>query len=355
MKKKYQICIGIAMTMLLVLTIPAAAENRAYFIPQHSNATTGNSTYITLYVDIDDGIQIAGGQVELIFNAAYMNITRFDKNCEQEDNFCWGTLNKNFEFTENGYFWGGCSVPQYWDDEAGEWISMRYLTGPAIVKIGRFKVEAIDTPGESPFNFGFEIYPEGCPLAMPCKFVDIKGMPLNITWENGTFTHIESGPSPSFTKELTEGWNLISLPLIPDDNSVDAVLAGVSQDAVKLYNATSKEFEDASIMDPGIGYFVHVTAADTWEYEGYQPVSPLTIDLKSGLNMIGVLNDSISISDVMESISYHYVARWNTTIEEFEIYNQIAPTTFHDFTTMGAGEGYFISAVSDGPLILNCP
>ena len=151
----------------------------------------------------------------------------------------------------------------------------------------------------------------------------------------------------TFTKSLPLGWNLISLPLTPTDNSVSAVLSGISQDAVKQYDATTKTFADATTMDPGTGYFVHVTTAGTWSYDGTAYTS-MTSSLSTGLNMVGWTNTSANLPDALSSIanSYRYVAHWNATSQNYEVYEPNAPLVFNDFTTMERGEGYFIAATS---------
>jgi hypothetical protein len=159
----------------------------------------------------------------------------------------------------------------------------------------------------------------------------------------------------NFTKSLPAGWNLISLPQTPLDNSTSSVLSGVSYGAVKQYDATTKTFADATTMDPGTGYFVHVTTAGTWEYEG-MPVSSTSSGLKAGLNMIGVPNCTMDVGTAMGSADYRYVARWNAVDQKYEVYNPSAPSAFHGFTTMTAGEGYFVSAKSDdGEFTISCP
>ena len=157
----------------------------------------------------------------------------------------------------------------------------------------------------------------------------------------------------TFSKNLYEGWNLVSLPLAPNNNSAGAVLSSMSgkYDAVYSYNAVTKQFEDVSsgIMDPGIGYFVHVTSSGTGTYSGTAYNSMVT-ELKSGLNMIGWLNCSKPISDTLSSIDgnyYYYVTRFDASTQSFETYNPAAPNGFNDFTTMDRGTGYFISAKQD--------
>ena len=159
----------------------------------------------------------------------------------------------------------------------------------------------------------------------------------------------------TFSKTLYAGWNLISLPLPTSDNSTSAVLSGVSQDAVYRYNATSKQFEIANVMDPGIGYYVNVTSECVWEYSGTPPYTSMDISLKHGLNMVGWLNCLKDI-DVLSSISgdYYYVACWNASAEKFEVYNPAVPVAFYGFTTMERGTGYFISAKHDCILSESC-
>jgi hypothetical protein len=126
---------------------------------------------------------------------------------------------------------------------------------------------------------------------------------------------------------------------------------------VKSYNAATHQFEDAATMDPGIGYFVYVDSGSTWTYNGWAETST-SPGLKSGLNMIGVPNCTMNVSDAMGSAEYRYVARWNTTAtpHKFEVYNPNAPTAFHHFNTMSAGEGYFVSAKFDNSTFaISCP
>ena len=158
----------------------------------------------------------------------------------------------------------------------------------------------------------------------------------------------------TFSKTLYAGWSLISLPLTPSDSSVSAVLSGVSYDAVYRYNATSKQFESADVMEPGTGYFVHATSECTWEYSGTAYTS-VDVSLKQGLNMVGWLNCPKDV-DALSSISgdYYYVAQWNATAEKFDVYNPVAPSTFNDFTTMERGTGYFVSAKQECTLSESC-
>ena len=151
----------------------------------------------------------------------------------------------------------------------------------------------------------------------------------------------------TFTKSLPLDWNLISLPLTPDDNSVSAVLGSITYDAVKSYNASTHQFEDVTTMNPGTGYFVHVTTAGTWEYEG-TACNSISATLSTGLNCVGWTNISADLPGALSSINgnYNYVAHWNATSQSYEVYEPNAPAVFNDFVTMERGKGYFIAATS---------
>jgi hypothetical protein len=178
-------------------------------------------------------------------------------------------------------------------------------------------------------------------------------------WENGQFP---CGGVVSFEKELVQGWNLVSLPLTPENNSTSVVLGNdtIVYDKVYRYDATSKEFEDGTTgtMDPGIGYFVNITTAGIWSYEGHSYVE-MSIDLKQGLNLVGWVNETGSaLSDALDSIDdkYNYVAQWNATSPSYEVYDANAPPEvpeFIDFEMVERGNGYWIAAKEDCTLTVS--
>ena len=158
---------------------------------------------------------------------------------------------------------------------------------------------------------------------------------------------------PTFEKEFVLGWNLVSLPLTPSDNTTSAVLGGtIAYDSVYSYNAVSNSWDSVleGKMDPGIGYFVNVTTAGTWNYTGTEAYDSMSIGLESGLNMVGWLNCSDKRINETTSLAGNstYVSRWNATSQSYEVYNPHAPEPetdmFNDFWMMDRGEGYFVAA-----------
>jgi len=369
MNKMERIAFGIGivlavLTAFVVSAVPPVNAATAYFVPENSSAESGDYVYVKLYVDIVEGETLGSGQTTILFDPAHANITKVSKNCNPaEDDTCFNNVYKNLSYTGNGYAWSFYANPLEWDAEEEEWVAPpgNNFAGPRTVKICRFKVEAQGTPGVSPFNFGFEQMPDACPICQKSKFNGQGGVPLeNITWINGTFTHI--GPQETFSKDLVPGWNLISLPLTATDmtvaNVIDTSLSG-SYDALYKYNATTHSFESLSssdTMENGVGYFIHMTAADTWSYEGTACES-IEVELSKGLNCVGWTNTSANLPDALSSIAgkYNYVARWNATSQSYEVYEPHAPSVFNDFWTMERGEGYWIAAKEDCTLTYPYP
>jgi len=82
------------------------------------------------------------------------------------------------------------------------------------------------------------------------------------------------------------------------------------------YYTTEENDAIKSFVENGVGYFIHMTSADTWTYTG-SAYTDMNISLQQGLNMIGWLNCSKPIDDALSSIDgdYWYVARWNATAQ----------------------------------------
>ena len=362
MNEKYLFGIGIVLVVMLAFVAPAAAHS-VYFEPQHSSASTGNFTYVKVYLDLDAGETLLAGQLETMFDPEHADITKISKKPDEPANYSWNNFWQNLTYSENGYAWNGVADPFCeWDPVEGEWslCSDGLIHGPAHVKICRYKIEAVGTPGTTPLVFGDEMFPDACPVCQRCKFCNVTGEALDITWVNGTFTH-EGEPQPptpkTFEKTLASGWNLISLPLTNETdmtvaNIIEASLSG-SYDALHKYDATTHNFVALGLSDPmenGVGYFIHMTADDTWTYQGTVEYTSMTASLVQGLNMVGWVNETDSaLPGALDSISgnYRYVARWDATSQSYEVYLPGAPDAFNDFATMERGEGYFIAATAD--------
>ena len=309
--------------MFAVLVIPAASASEYYLSPDDSSADYGEAIEVAIWIDATENIR--SGKITLEYDSSCGNITSCTRNTTV---FQLGTdvinnANDILIFTYGSVI--------------GEQPAGQY-------HIANFTIQCNSTTYcTSDLLFVYQTYAENNTGYIPT---------VN---DNGTFACGTPPTIETFSKPLYKGWNLISLPLVPENNSAGAVLLGVSYDAVYRYNATSKQFEVADVMNPGTGYFVHATADCTWEYSGTAYAS-MDTSLEEGLNMVGWLNCSKDIDDALSSISgdYYYAARWNARAQRFEVYNPMAPAVFNDFTTIDRGRGYFISAREECTLSESC-
>ena len=318
--------IGIVLAVLVVLTASASADNVVYFDPDPSCAAPGETITVTLWLNHSDGV--AAFDVDIYFDPAVVYITDATP----------GILPVMWLNVDHGTY-----------RTIGGWSSDYHDVPPGVHVLANLTLLANES-GTCTLHHDNNHLADEFGNNLP-----------NQVWIDGTFNC--PCPTPeTFTKDLVEGWNLISLPLTNDTdmtvaNIIDASLSG-SYDALYKYDASAHNFvplSSSDTMENGVGYFIHMTSADTWTYTG-SAYTDMDISLQQGLNMIGWLNCSKNISDALSSIEgdYWYVARWNATVQKFEVYNPAAPNGFNDFDTMERGEGYFISMKSAETLTASC-
>jgi len=327
--------------LLAMLVMPVSAydhdqtydANAIYFVPEEFHLP-GNCSSQNVGIWVNTSFQWAAGQLEINFTYCCANITNYYPNLT------------HFTFNDINYKPYG----QFGTVRIGLGAKVFSEPGPGPVHIGDITVRCCnDSYCETAIEW-WEYFDH-------TYVEDMEGNIIHLdTYADGTFS---CGALPTFSKYLYAGWNLVSLPLVPRDNSTSSVLASVCQNVTDVYkyNATSKQFEVTDTMDPGEGYFVYVTENCEWNYTGESAYTSIDESLKHGLNMPGWLNCSMSITDALSSISgdYNYVARWNATSQRYEVYDPKAPAVFNDFDTMEPGEGYWIAAKKDCTLDKSCP
>ncbi|KAF5431523.1 hypothetical protein C5S36_10435, partial [Candidatus Methanophagaceae archaeon] len=293
--KRIAFGIGIVVAVLVVFTVSAVADNIGRFEPQHGSAETDEYVPVIVYADLEAGSDLAGSGFTLKFNPDIIDIYNVDYACDDNpptgpDQYCWGCLDVNLSYKENGYIWAfnGAPLNSTWVEVPPPahwaWTDMIYdgIEGPVEnVEMYRIWVHPLsdNIPGVSPFEFWFEYAPDGCPICQKTGWINYSAITIPATFINGTFTHVGEEPTPTptptFTKELEEDWNLISLPLINETdrtvaNIIDTSLTG-SYDELYKYDATKHSFVPLSSLDTmenGVGYFIHMTSGDTWTYSG---------------------------------------------------------------------------------------
>jgi len=163
----------------------------------------------------------------------------------------------------------------------------------------------------------------------------------------------------TFILPLSEGWNLISIPLVPEDSSVGSVLSQVSgsysivwaydasdsADPWKKYDPSVPFGNDLSEIKPGKGYWIMMTADDTLSVTGPLPDKSIP-DMGSGWNLIGYnfLTEE-PVSDALSPVSGDYSIVWaydsSDYADPWKKYDPSVPFG-NDLTEMEPGRGYWI-------------
>ena len=134
----------------------------------------------------------------------------------------------------------------------------------------------------------------------------------------------------TFTFHLNQGWNLISLPLIPETTTVENLFP----DYTVAYEYKNGGYLLVSALEPGKGYWIKVPNNSDYTVEG-DFFSNDTISLTAGWHLIGASNqETTPISDT-DSIA---------VIFQYETGAYVVKTTLEP------GLGYWIKMIQEGEL-----
>ena len=130
---------------------------------------------------------------------------------------------------------------------------------------------------------------------------------------------VETPGQIAYSIQLHSGWNLISLPIMPDDSDVLDVMNSVAGNGNsvwsyeagnwKRYDLTGPDFlNDLTTIESGKGYWINIKSADTLSVSGSEPTIKL-IPLSAGWNLVGY--NSLSCMPTTEAMS-SVDGNWNS-------------------------------------------
>jgi len=176
--------------------------------------------------------------------------------------------------------------------------------------------------------------------------------------------------------DLVVGWNLISLPLIPDDADISEVISATtlaSEDVsnvvmVRAYDPATGEFPyhtpatgsgELTVMEDGVGYWVFMNEADTLTITGRQwPTPPMELpssyDVVVGWNLIG-FRSMVEMPDydvVEEGVEVGYLANIAGTYPVLWSYDAFAGAYSNVKNgLMEVGHGFWIWMTEPGTIV----
>jgi hypothetical protein len=173
-------------------------------------------------------------------------------------------------------------------------------------------------------------------------------------------TDLNIGLTPipaTFTLNLTQGWNLVSSPLVLDNLNTSA-FRGTNVTMVAKYNRSTGGFDIYRVgktpvpfpIDADKGYFLYCSGGMSYALNGYAEAGRSTA-VYQGWNLIGWTNQTSSNArDVAKRLSnVTMVAKYNTMTGNYDIYRVgKTPTPF----AVVPGEGYFLYTTYPDPQTL---
>jgi hypothetical protein len=165
------------------------------------------------------------------------------------------------------------------------------------------------------------------------------------------------GENSTFTIHLHEGWNLFSIPLMPENTSLDAVLKEIKDKYIAIYTyefdweyrvyAYGRTFGCLREIKPEKGYWIKMKENANLTIHGSILKNP-QIFLHPGWNLIGYpslskkpLNEVVIQVNPLYTAIYTYEEDWVYKVEAYERW-------FGNLNEMKPGKGYWIKMKNAG-------
>lgn len=120
-------------------------------------------------------------------------------------------------------------------------------------------------------------------------------------------------PYVSATLQLNAGWNMVSIPIIPNNNTVEAIFGCISTLNDKpIVTWESPQFVTVDIISPNIGYWVF-TPTDTEINLIGKKIENKTLNLNAGWNMVSTNGlESLDIEKIPNQIVGRPAVSWKS-------------------------------------------
>jgi len=186
---------------------------------------------------------------------------------------------------------------------------------------------------------------EGCNDTDNDGYCDMAyAIPPNGT-DNFPFTRRNGWLKNIFTINLNSGWNLISIPLVPDNNSIQHVFASVNY--TQLFSSNNG-WKVPTEINNALGYWIKAADNHNLTIEGSDPGNK-SINLVSGWNLIGYPNlEARNISLVFNDINVTTIFSYEDHI--LKSYKPDRPENLNSLRVMRPGYGYWVYVNEGGSI-----
>ena len=184
------------------------------------------------------------------------------------------------------------------------------------------------------------------------KVLNSIGMP---TTSSDVITGNDIFVTPTITISLKQGWNLISIPWVLENNSIDNVFKDIIDKVIvinsfdngaKTYDPKLPDFSDLHNIDYLHSYWVDMSGPANLVVSGTLPTS-CSINLNSGWNMVSFLGKTEqNLTDALSSIS----GKYTEVKDDIKVWNLQLPVSVR-LATMKPYKGYWINMSQPAVLI----
>jgi len=179
------------------------------------------------------------------------------------------------------------------------------------------------------------------------------GFPLN----DEDFVVLNQEAFADWTINLSLDWNLISLPLIPDDGgNITEFLTSVSANVITVWAYDSVAGwtswapgwgGDLTAMEDGLGYWINMSGADDLYFTGVElplpPQTPPTYGVAVGWNLIGFKSTAaMTAGDYLNAIGGDWTRIYGFDDGMFQV--------VQSGDLMQPGYGYWLAAIAAGTI-----
>lgn len=187
---------------------------------------------------------------------------------------------------------------------------------------------------------------------------------------------IVEAPPVTFNLQLQPGWNLISIPLILENDSIEDVLADIRDDVIDVwtYNPDPEPLNpnwevwhsdptrpsNLQTLELGRGYWIKMNDSAALTVEGVlfeltELAPPPSFALKQGWNLVGIYSlEDRAMSIAFASLGNKYSALWTynpSTGDLVKLFSRTDPALASADPTLEAGKGYWVYMIQEGDIV----
>ncbi|MDP2209785.1 MAG: choice-of-anchor J domain-containing protein [Bacteroidota bacterium] len=142
--------------------------------------------------------------------------------------------------------------------------------------------------------------------------------------------------SVSKNVSYSSGWNLISVPLMVDDDRKITIFPTAISEAFAYVGSYSIKTN----LENGVGYWLKFRYPENVEFVG-EPISTDTIDVNTGWNLIGSITDTVAVNSIIQIPPEIIISKFYTFDGSYVSVDKIIP-----------GKGYWVKVNRQGKLVL---